>query len=146
MTIEETTSAPSRRLVVQGGAAVLAAGAGFAAYRGWESEPGTGAATSANAYGSRPLVALDQVPVGGGVVLAEERVVVTRDAQGEVHAFSAVCTHQSCLVGGVEGGLIVCPCHGSAFDATSGRVARGPASADLAAVPVAVDGDTVVAQ
>lgn len=144
MSIEEPAATPSRRVLLQGGAAVLAAAGGFLTFRAREGSLGEPAAAGA-AYGARPLVAVDDVPAGGGVVLAAEQVVVTRDAQGEVRAFSAVCTHQGCLVSGVEAGLIVCPCHGSAFDAASGRVERGPATADLPAVPVSVDGDTVVA-
>ena len=56
--------------------------------------------TAANAYGAttgqggRLLASLDQVPSGGGVILSSEPVVLTRTPAGEVHAFSAVCTHQ----------------------------------------------------
>ena len=102
----------------------------------------------ANAYGApaaaadRPLVRVDQVPVGGGVVLADKRIVVTQPAAGEVHAFTAVCTHQGCTVDTVADGIIQCPCHGSRFDASTGAVVRGPAAKPLAPVTVAVrDGE-----
>ena len=36
----------------------------------------------------------DDVPVGGGAVLAVHRLVVTQPVAGTFHAFSAVCTHQ----------------------------------------------------
>jgi Rieske Fe-S protein len=88
-------------------------------------------------------VALADVPVDGGVVLEEASVVVVRDADG-VHAFSAVCTHQGCLVSSVADGAISCPCHGSVFDAATGEVTEGPATAPLAAVEVTVQGDDVV--
>ena len=90
------------------------------------------------------LAALATVPDGGGVVLADRRIVLTRDGD-TVHAFSAVCTHQGCLVGEVSDGEIRCPCHGSAFDARSGEVVRGPAREDLDDVDVEVrDGQVVL--
>jgi Rieske Fe-S protein len=107
--------------------------------------------TVANAYGppaaagGRMLVPVDQVPVGGGVVLAEEKIVVTRPAPDDVRAFSAVCTHQGCTVDGVADGIIACPCHGSRFDAATGAVRNGPAARPLATVAVVVRSGEVFA-
>jgi nitrite reductase/ring-hydroxylating ferredoxin subunit len=83
------------------------------------------------------LAALGAIPDGGGVVLADRKLVLTRSGS-TVHCFTAVCTHQQCLVTTVSGGAIHCPCHGSAFDAGTGAVVAGPAPAPLAAVPVTV--------
>ena len=91
----------------------------------------------------RRLVALAEVPAGGGVVVTKARVVVTKDATGGVHGFSALCTHQGCIVASVRHGRIQCPCHGSQFDATTGKVLAGPAPAPLNAVDVVVDGGVV---
>ena len=55
-----------------------------------------------------------------------------------MHAFSATCTHQGCTVGPVRDGRIVCPCHGSEFDARTGAVVRGPATRPLPQVRVVV--------
>jgi nitrite reductase/ring-hydroxylating ferredoxin subunit len=44
------------------------------------------------------------VPEGGGTVFKEQKVVVTQPKEGEFKAFSAVCTHQGCLVSKVEPG------------------------------------------
>jgi len=134
-----------RRLLTAGAAGVAAAG-GFVAMRAWEAGEDATAGTGSDydAGGGGGVVALADVPAGGGVVLQAEQVVVTRDAQGDVHAFSAVCTHQRCLVSGVADGAISCPCHGSVFDAATGEVVRGPATAPLPAVPAAVAGDDVV--
>jgi nitrite reductase/ring-hydroxylating ferredoxin subunit len=44
------------------------------------------------------------IPEGGGSVFADQRVVVTQPKKGEFKAFSAVCTHQGCLVDRVQPG------------------------------------------
>lgn len=93
----------------------------------------------------RRLVSADAVPAGGGVVVKSARVVVTKDASGGVHGFSAVCTHQGCIVSSVKHGRIECPCHGSQFDATTGKVLAGPAPAGLNPVDVQVVGGVVYA-
>lgn len=90
------------------------------------------------------LVATADVPVGGGVILADQEIVVTQPAAGEFKAFSAICTHQSCLVTSVADGTIDCSCHGSRFDVADGSVAGGPAPSPLAAVAVRVVGDEVL--
>lgn len=84
------------------------------------------------------LVAAADVAVGGGVVLADREIVVTQPSAGVFKAFSALCTHQGCLVGSVADGAIVCACHGSSFSATEGSVEAGPANSPLAAVAVRV--------
>lgn len=112
----------------------------------------TGAPTSAaESTASSPapvadgLVATADVPVGGGVVLGQDEIVVTQPVAGEFKAFTAICTHQGCLVASVSDGRIQCPCHGSSFDIADGSVTGGPAPAPLAAVAVTVKGDKVVA-
>jgi Rieske Fe-S protein len=42
------------------------------------------------------------VPEGGGTVFRDEKVVVTQPEPGDFKAFTAVCTHQGCLVDSVE--------------------------------------------
>ncbi|QHT58336.1 Rieske (2Fe-2S) protein [Cellulomonas sp. H30R-01] len=90
------------------------------------------------------LAALSDVPDGGGLVLTDRQVVLVRDGD-DVEGFSAVCTHQGCLVDEVADGEIRCPCHGSVFDARSGDVVRGPAQRPLPEVDVDVrDGQVVL--
>lgn len=84
------------------------------------------------------LVAAADVPVGGGVVIGSEEVVVTQPTAGQFKAFTAICTHQGCLVGSVSDGTISCPCHGSTFSASDGSPTGGPASGPLSEVPVKV--------
>lgn len=135
----------SRRTVTRGAATVLAGGVvGWAAARVSALSRPPAAAAAANSYGpaagsaGTPLAREDQVPDGGGVVLGAAGVVLTRTPGGEVHAFSATCTHQGCTVGSVADGRISCPCHGSQFDAATGEVLRGPATRPLPPVTVVV--------
>lgn len=100
--------------------------------------------TDAGAPAAGGLVATADVPVGGGVILKDQEVVVTQPAAGEFKAFSAICTHQGCLVSSVADGKILCACHGSSFEITDGAVAGGQASSPLPAVAVTVEGDQVV--
>jgi Rieske Fe-S protein len=86
-------------------------------------------------------LATSEVPVGGGTVLGEQEIVVTQPAEGEFMAFSAVCTHQGCIVQGVSDGTINCPCHGSQFSIEDGSVVNGPAQAPLENRSVSVEGD-----
>lgn len=106
------------------------------------TETADGASSEAPAAGG--LVAAADVPVGGGVVLKDEELVVTQPADGEFKAFSAICTHQSCLVTSVSDNAITCPCHGSSFSAEDGSVQGGPATASLSEVAVTVSGGQVV--
>jgi Rieske Fe-S protein len=84
------------------------------------------------------------VPVKGGVVLDDKKIVVTQPASGEFKAFTAVCTHQSCTVASVKANTITCPCHGSTYSALDGSVQGGPAPSPLREIPVTVEGDQVV--
>jgi glycine/D-amino acid oxidase-like deaminating enzyme/nitrite reductase/ring-hydroxylating ferredoxin subunit len=60
-----------------------------------------------------------------------KKVAVYRDAAGDVHERSAVCTHLGCIVGwNSTEKTWDCPCHGSRFDKT-GKVINGPANSDL---------------
>jgi Rieske Fe-S protein len=88
-------------------------------------------------------VPVADVPVGGGTVLAAQKVVVTQPEAGTFKAFSAVCTHQGCLVASVASGTITCPCHGSTFSAADGSVTGGPATSALAPASVTVSGSTL---
>jgi Rieske Fe-S protein len=71
-------------------------------------------------------------------------VYVLNNGGGRYAALSALCTHLQCFVN-VEGGVILCPCHGSTFD-REGRVLRGPAERPLRsyATTLTPDGDLVI--
>lgn len=84
------------------------------------------------------LARAEDVPSGGGMILKDQDLVLTKDADGEIHAFSATCTHLGCVVAAVVGNTINCPCHGSKFDATTGARVAGPAREPLPARPIQV--------
>lgn len=92
------------------------------------------------------LASTADIPVGGGTVFADAEVVVTQPTKGSFKGYTAVCTHQGCLVGDVSDGTINCPCHGSMFDIADGSVAGGPAQAPLPSKPITVqDGSITLA-
>jgi Rieske Fe-S protein len=99
--------------------------------------------SSAPAAGGSALAKTSDIPVGGGQVFADRKVVVTQPTAGQFKGFSAVCTHQGCTVASVSGGTINCPCHGSKFHVADGSVAHGPAASPLAQKPVKVSGDEI---
>jgi Rieske Fe-S protein len=102
-----------------------------------------GATTSAAGGGGTALGKTSDVPVGGGKIFADQKVVVTQPTAGQFKAFSAVCTHQGCTVASVSDGTINCPCHGSKFKVTDGSVANGPAQQPLPPKQVTVSGGEI---
>lgn len=143
--------AVSRRALIGGVVVTVAGAVGFAVANNssYAKQKRASSAANSSGYGGttgrKTLTTLSAVPLGGGVVLSKQDVVVTRDSAGAVHAFSATCTHQGCQVAQVKNGQILCPCHGSRFDANTGNVVSGPATRSLPAVTVTVEGNDVVA-
>jgi Rieske Fe-S protein len=99
------------------------------------NQPGT---TAQPAPPGPLLASSSRVPAGGGLILTGPRIVLARDPGGTLHAFTAVCTHMGCTVGSVSGGVIMCPCHGSRYNASTGAVVNGPAPRPLAPIAVTV--------
>jgi len=101
-------------------------------------------ASATSGSGGTVLGPVADVPVGGGKVFTDAKVVVTQPTAGKFKGFSAICTHQGNPVGSVEGGQIVCPFHNSHFSITDGSPVSGPAQTPLPAVNVAVQGSNIV--
>jgi Rieske Fe-S protein len=111
---------------------------------GAESSSGGSSSDSSSGSGSGgsggTTVPVADVPVGGGTILKDEKLVVTQPSEGEFKAFDGTCTHQGCLVSQVTE-TIDCNCHGSKFSLSDGSPQSGPASSPLAAKTVQVDGN-----
>ena len=104
---------------------------------------GSGSGSGA-AAGPAALASTSDIPVGGGKILTDKKIVITQPQSGTFHAFSAVCTHAGCTVGSVSGGTINCPCHGSRFNITNGSVVNGPAASPLPPVSITVQGTSII--
>lgn len=103
----------------------------------------TGCAAPAPTESAAVEVKTSDVPVGGGMILARGRYVVTQPTVGEFRAFNKTCTHQGCPVADVADGTINCRCHGARFALADGAVVQGPATRPLAAATVTVSGATL---
>lgn len=107
------------------------------------SEQGAGDAGGGGQAGAA-LVAAADVPVGGGVAITDQQVVVVQPEEGEFKAYSSVCTHQGGAITRVEDGEMVCSLHQSHFAIDDGDAVSGPASNPLPEVKVRVrDGQVV---
>jgi thiosulfate dehydrogenase [quinone] large subunit len=85
-------------------------------------------------------------PVGGAASFTDPRSgdpsIVIRASAGKFVAFDAVCPHAGCTVQyDQSAALIVCPCHGSQFNAATGAVETGPAATGLNPITIAQGGD-----
>jgi Rieske Fe-S protein len=107
------------------------------------TESSAGTRKSASKPPTGPSVATSKVPVGGGVILDNADYVVTQPSKGTFKAFDSTCTHMSCKVAEVAGGVIHCNCHGSEFSIKDGSVVNPPASTALAEHQVTVSGGKV---
>ena len=105
-----------------------------------------GAASSAagNAAGNAAnAIKTAEIPVNGGRIFADQKVVVTQPTAGKFEAFDTTCPHQGCAVNKVAENVIMCPCHGSKFSAKDGSVTHGPATKGLTKKTVNVSGDSI---
>ena len=71
------------------------------------------------------------VTVGGALALGSnvidsKGILLYRQSDTNVLAFSRNCTHNGCTIGSFQNGTSECPCHGSQFN-TSGSAVIGPA-------------------
>lgn len=101
---------------------------------------------SAKAGGGTALATLDDIGVGKAVSAKlpdGKPAIVARPTSSTVVCFSAICTHQGCTVKPGATSLD-CPCHGSRYDTTTGKVLNGPAPRPLPEIAVEVQGGKVV--
>jgi nitrite reductase/ring-hydroxylating ferredoxin subunit len=149
---------PSRRIVFHGltalGVAAVLAGCGG------DDDPGSSGNSADKTDSSTPpsgtksgnggtqtqtvLARTSDVPVGGGLILTGEKIVITQPTEGEFKAFTAVCTHQGFTVTSVEDDRILCNHHGSVYDFESGENIGGPAPAPLDPISITVKGGDIL--
>ncbi|MEU7783771.1 MULTISPECIES: Rieske (2Fe-2S) protein [unclassified Amycolatopsis] len=141
-----TAELHSRRTVLTTGAAVAGAAVGAVALTACSSDDAKSGTAQAPIAAGTPLVALADVPVGEAKAAKApdgSDVIVARPSESAAAAFSAICTHQGCTVA-PKGADLICPCHGSVFNALTGEVKQGPANKPLPSVPVKVENGKVV--
>ncbi|MDX2603188.1 Rieske (2Fe-2S) protein [Streptomyces caniscabiei] len=141
------TMGSTRRTVLTTGAAGTAAllvgcGGGNGG-DGGDSQEQTSPGDAGTGGAGEELASTADIPVGGGRIFEERKVVVTQPQEGDFKAFSAVCTHQGCIVSSVSDETIDCACHGSRFTITDGAVVRGPATRPLPAEKIEVSGNSI---
>jgi thiosulfate dehydrogenase [quinone] large subunit len=114
------------------------------------SSPSPGATSPSAPGGSHPpgkaLGPAKDVPVGGSASFTDpgtgDPAIVIQAKAGKFLAFDAVCPHAGCTVGyDQSNAVIVCPCHGSQFNAGTGAVETGPAPTGLKPITIAEGGD-----
>jgi Rieske Fe-S protein len=70
--------------------------------------------------------------------------ILIQTKEGELKAFSAVCTHLTCnVLYESETETILCPCHNGRFD-LSGNVISGPPPAPLESYIVEISGEEII--
>jgi Rieske Fe-S protein len=147
-----TDSLPiSRRTVIMNTGLAAAAMAGLSSCTNYSTQPAdepsaagtSGGATGGSSGAGGPLsVKETEIPVGSGKIFPDAQTVITQPQKGEFKAFSAICTHQGCVVDTVTN-TINCPCHGSKYSITDGSVVNPPAPQPLPAKTIKVSGDTL---
>jgi glycine/D-amino acid oxidase-like deaminating enzyme/nitrite reductase/ring-hydroxylating ferredoxin subunit len=77
------------------------------------------------------ISSLENLKERQGIVLEEKKIAAYKDHKGQLHTYSAVCTHLGCIVTWNNSEKSFdCPCHGSRFSLT-GNVINGPANTAL---------------
>ena len=142
-----TDSLPiSRRTVIMNTGLAAAAVAGLTSCTNYSTTPADqpSAASSGASSAAGPLTVKEaEIPVGGGKIFPDNQTVITQPKKGEFKAFSAICTHQGCLVDTVTT-TINCPCHGSKYSIADGSVVNPPAPQPLPPKTIKVDGTDLV--
>ena len=101
---------------------------------------------SAGGSGRVEVGTTNDFPAGQGKVVPvnDKPVIVVNTTQGEIKAFSAICTHLGCIVEWDQSRqFILCPCHDGRFNPVNGAVISGPPPAPLAELALTVEGDTI---
>ncbi len=151
---------PVRLLGRSSGTPTASGGTGSGGTAGASSSPGSTATATRGPAASVPAGAIKVATVAdvsrrGSVAFAVpasapaplpagDPAVIVRLKDGTFVAYDAVCTHEGCTVEwDAADGVLLCPCHGAAFDAADhAAVLQGPTNTPLASLPIVVDAAT----
>ena len=93
-----------------------------------------------------PVTRASEVPAGAmkWVALDRERLLIA-NVEGTFYALRDACGHRQAPLskGVLHGHVVECPLHFAQFDVRTGRLLRGPVSADVPTYDVRVEYDTV---
>jgi len=78
--------------------------------------------------------------IGAGIYFYDKFILVK--SSSSVKVFSNRCTHAGCKITHQIDNQLICPCHGSRFDASNGKVLQGPALKPLNALVVDSNADS----
>lgn len=86
------------------------------------------------------------VPVGSAASFQDpasgDPAIVIQAKEGRFVAFDAVCPHAGCTVEyDSQQSILICPCHGSLFNAATGAVEQGPAASGLRPITISEGGN-----
>lgn len=83
---------------------------------------------------------INDAKLGPGIYLYDTFILVKSAVKLKV--FSNKCTHAGCRINKEIDGQLLCPCHGSRYDALTGKVLQGPAANALPSIPFHIDAKT----
>ncbi len=95
--------------------------------------------------GARKIGNISQVPVNAAGAVTDPKTgdpaVIVHTSGSNFYAYDAVCTHAGCTVQyDPQQRLLICPCHGGAFDPAHGaQVVAGPPPTPLAPIDMKID-------
>lgn len=82
--------------------------------------------------------------MGKVVTVGGRSIIVTNTQATGLTAFSAICTHQGCVVEWNKwGGFIQCPCHEGRYNPQTGAVISGPPPFPLRSYELSIQGEEV---
>jgi arsenite oxidase small subunit len=99
----------------------------------------------------RTRVALaSSIPVGGSKLFSypaeEDPCILVRQKNGDLVAYSQVCTHLSCaVIHKEEDNALFCPCHQGYFTVAEGRPYAGPPTRSLPRIKLEQQGNEIFA-
>jgi 3-phenylpropionate/trans-cinnamate dioxygenase ferredoxin component len=98
---------------------------------------------------TEPVTTIKTSDIPAGTIVAVDargtRIAVA-NVGGSYYAFDDACTHEQCSLtemGELAGTTVMCTCHGSEFDVSTGKVLAPPATVPVKVYATRVDGDAL---